>query len=164
MGGADGQVSPGANRPLAFPRAAGDRLLKVFGAQPLSSSSSLLSKSPLIVNNTNINININTIINIIITTTLRVICTGGLNGLCTIVAVGGALMDLDTYTMDQAIFIIAEMVILIIIIIILKLGPHQVHIKRVGSWTLIPAQWTRPSSHHIAGNSHRHHFKDHHHV
>ena len=40
MGGADGQVSPGANRPLAFPRAAGDRLLKVFGTQPLSSSSS----------------------------------------------------------------------------------------------------------------------------
>ena len=116
MGGADGQVSPGANRPLAFPRAAGDRLLKVFGTQPSSPSSSSLSKSPIIVNNININININTIINIIITTTLRVICTG-LNGLCTIVAVGGALMDLDTYTMGQAIFIIAGLVIFIVIIL-----------------------------------------------
>ena len=132
MGGADGQVRPGANRPLAFPRAAGDRLLKVFGTQPLSSSSSLLSKSPIIVNNININININTMIDIIITTTLRVICTGGLNGLCTIVAVGGALMDLDTYTMDQAIFIITLLVILIVII--LKI---TIRYKKV-TWTLIP--------------------------
>ena len=72
--------------------------------------------SKIYISAININININTRINIIITTTLRVIGTG-LNGLCTIVAGGGALMDLDTYTIDQAIFIIVGLIILIIIII-----------------------------------------------